>query len=169
MKNSLGHMPLQLGQFVTENAALDNVNPTSQLCNMTFFRSSSQRCSVKKMFLEISQNSQENTCTRVWWFQGNGDLQLKKRLWDRCFPVKLVKFLGTFFSEHIRTTASVYRKLNLLLITELLMAFPSLEIQRRLNTDRFLYLKIGKGGSRAAATSKMERFVIIVIVTAGSR
>ena len=23
-----------------------------------------QRCSVKKMFLEISQNSQENTCTR---------------------------------------------------------------------------------------------------------
>ena len=24
-----------------------------------------QRCSVKKMFLEISQNSQENTCVRV--------------------------------------------------------------------------------------------------------
>ena len=24
-----------------------------------------QRCSVKKMFLEISQNSQENTCARV--------------------------------------------------------------------------------------------------------
>ena len=24
-----------------------------------------QRCSVKKVFLEISQNSQENTCTRV--------------------------------------------------------------------------------------------------------
>ena len=24
-----------------------------------------QRCSVKKLFLEISQNSQENTCARV--------------------------------------------------------------------------------------------------------
>ena len=24
-----------------------------------------QRCSLKKVFLEISQNSQENTCTRV--------------------------------------------------------------------------------------------------------
>ena len=24
-----------------------------------------RRCSVKKLFLEISQNSQENTCTRV--------------------------------------------------------------------------------------------------------
>ena len=24
-----------------------------------------QRCSVKEVFLEISQNSQENTCTRV--------------------------------------------------------------------------------------------------------
>ena len=29
------------------------------------FRSSHQRCSVKKVFLEISQNSQENTCVRV--------------------------------------------------------------------------------------------------------
>ena len=28
-------------------------------------RSVLQRCSVKKVFIEISQNSQENTCTRV--------------------------------------------------------------------------------------------------------
>ena len=27
-----------------------------------------QRCSVEKVFLEISQNSQENTCTRVSFF-----------------------------------------------------------------------------------------------------
>ena len=26
-----------------------------------------QMCSVKKVFLEISQNSQENTCTRVFF------------------------------------------------------------------------------------------------------
>ena len=26
-----------------------------------------QRCSLKKVFLKISQNSQENTCTRVYF------------------------------------------------------------------------------------------------------
>ena len=36
----------------------------------------------KKMFLEISQNSQENTCARLATL-------LKKRLWHRCFPVNL--------------------------------------------------------------------------------
>ena len=28
-----------------------------------------QRCSVKKVFLEISENSQENTCARVSYFE----------------------------------------------------------------------------------------------------
>ena len=28
-------------------------------------RSSNQRCSVKKVFLEIAENSQENTCASV--------------------------------------------------------------------------------------------------------
>ena len=32
---------------------------------MENFRSSHPRCSVKKLFLEISQNSQENTCARA--------------------------------------------------------------------------------------------------------
>ena len=35
---------------------------------MANFRSSHQRCSVKKVFLEVSQNSQENTCARVSFF-----------------------------------------------------------------------------------------------------
>ena len=53
-----------------------------------------QRCSVKKVFVEISQNSQENTCARVSF--------LKKRLWHRCFPVNFVKFLRTsFLKEHL--------------------------------------------------------------------
>ena len=46
-----------------------------------------QRCSVKMVFLEVSQNSQENTCGRVW---------------HRCFLVNFVKFLRTpFFIEHL--------------------------------------------------------------------
>ena len=34
-----------------------------------------QRCSVKKVFLEISQNSQENTCARVSFFNKVADLR----------------------------------------------------------------------------------------------
>ena len=53
-----------------------------------------RRCSVKKVFLEILQNSQENTCARV---------SVKKRLWHRCFPVNFAKFLRTpFLTEHLR-------------------------------------------------------------------
>ena len=52
-----------------------------------------QRSSVNKVFLEISQNSQESACTRV--------SLLIKRLWQRCFPVNFVKFIRTsFFIEH---------------------------------------------------------------------
>ena len=68
----------------------------------TFF----QRCSAKKMFLEISQNSQENTCARVFFKKIAGlrpATLLKKRLWHRCFPVNFAKFLRTpFLTEHFR-------------------------------------------------------------------
>ena len=60
-----------------------------------------QRCSLKKVFLEISQNSQENTCARVCNFIRPATL-LKKRPWHRFFPVNFVKFLRThFFIEHL--------------------------------------------------------------------
>ena len=61
-------------------------------------RSSHQRCSVKKVFLEISQNSQENTCARVSFLI----TLLKKRPWHRCFPVNFVKFLtGRLFLLYV--------------------------------------------------------------------
>ena len=51
-------------------------------------------CSVKKAFLEISQNSQENACARV--------SSLKMRFWHSCFPVNLGKFLRTsFLTDHL--------------------------------------------------------------------
>ena len=56
-------------------------------CINTFhvFRSS------KKVFLEILQNSQENSCvSRLWEF-----LCQNKRLWHRRFRVNFVKFLRT--------------------------------------------------------------------------
>ena len=54
------------------------------------------------MFLEISQNSQENVCARVSFLiklQRPATL-LKKILRHRCFPVNFVKFLRTTFSQN---------------------------------------------------------------------
>ena len=59
---------------------------------------------MKNVFLEIPQNSQENTCTRVSF----SATLLKKRLWHRCFPVNFTKFLRTpFFNRTPLVTASV--------------------------------------------------------------
>ena len=62
------------------------------------------RCSVKKLFLEISQNSQKSTCARVSFLtklQARGPATiLKKGLWHRCFPVNFVKFLKTAFLQY---------------------------------------------------------------------
>ena len=67
-----------------------------------------QRCSVKKVLLEISQNSQENTCARVSFLiklQASGirsTTLLKKRLWHWCFSLNFAKFLRTLFlTEHL--------------------------------------------------------------------
>ena len=65
----------------------------------------SRRCSVKKMFLKISQNSQENTCARVSFLikiQALGlQLYQKERLRRKCFPANFAKFSRiTFFIEH---------------------------------------------------------------------
>ena len=51
-----------------------------------FYRNSHRRCSLKKVFLKISQISQENTCVGV------------------PFLIKL----QVYFKEHLRTTASVF-------------------------------------------------------------
>ena len=57
------------------------------------------------MFLEIWQNSLENTCARVFFNKVVGlrpATLLKRRLWHSCFPVNFVKFLGTpFIKEHL--------------------------------------------------------------------
>ena len=55
----------------------------------------------KIAFLEISQNSQENTCVRVSFLtklQASGlQLYFKNRLWHTCFPVNFAKFFRTLF------------------------------------------------------------------------
>ena len=59
----------------------------------------------KKVFLEISQNSQENTCARASFLiklQAWPETLSKRGLWHRCFHVNFVKFLRTpFLTEHL--------------------------------------------------------------------
>ena len=56
-----------------------------------------RRCLVfKEVFLKISQNSQENTCTRASF------LIKLKTIWRRCFLVNFAKFIRPpFFIEHL--------------------------------------------------------------------
>ena len=56
-----------------------------------------QRCSAKKLFFEILQNLQENTCASAPFFEKVAGLSplLKERLRHRCFPVNFAKLLRT--------------------------------------------------------------------------
>ena len=73
------------------------------------------------MFLEISQNSQENTCVRVSFLiklKAPATL-LKNRFWHRFFPVNFAKFLRTPFSQNtsgrrLLKLCNIYGKLPVL-------------------------------------------------------
>ena len=72
-------------------------------------RSSRQRCSVRKGVLRnFTKFTGKHLCQSLFFNKVAG-LRLvtlfKKRLWHRCFPVSLVKFLRTSFL-HRRATAS---------------------------------------------------------------
>ena len=58
----------------------------------------------KKVFLEISQHSQENTCTRVSFLiklQASGNL-LKKETLAQVFSCEVCEIsINTFFTEHL--------------------------------------------------------------------
>ena len=69
-----------------------------------------QTCSVKKMFLVISQNSQENTCARVSFSTKlHAATLLKKRLYHKFFPVN---FQTSLFKKQLRWL--LLQKINVL-------------------------------------------------------
>ena len=83
---------------------------TKTYCYKKFYRTVARWCSVKKLLLEISRNSQENTCVRVSF---------------------LINFLeiskNTFFTEHLWTTTSepcVYKTCLLNHLFEFAPKFP---------------------------------------------
>ena len=100
-------------------------------------------CSVKKVVLEISQNSQENKCTRVPFLIP----LLKKRLWHRCSPVYFVKFLRTSFLQNTsggcfcNCSYEVYMVVSVLII-EVLLGYTIKFIRIYLtNTPRIFHVE----------------------------
>ena len=79
--------------------------------NDSFYRSGRPGCSVKKLFLEILQNSQESTCTRVsFLMKSRAATLLEKRLCHRCFPVNFCEiFRNTFCYRTPLAAASIFR------------------------------------------------------------
>ena len=72
---------------------------------MHICRSSHQGCSMKKVFFEISQNSQENTSFRVSGLQ----LYLKRDTLAQRFSCEFCEiYKNTFFTGHLWTTASEF-------------------------------------------------------------
>ena len=84
----------------------------------------------KKVFLEISQNSQENNCGRP-----RPATLLKKSLWYRCFLVNFVKCLRTPFSQNTfgwdclwkNKLTECFAKKNSFLCTQLLGFEPTIQ------------------------------------------
>ena len=64
-----------------------------------------QRCSVKRVFLEIEQLTEKHLCQSLIFNRVEGPRPatlLNKRLWHRCFPVNFMKFLrAPFYTEHL--------------------------------------------------------------------
>ena len=92
------------------------VCPSHLLQSVTGTFRNIRRCSVKKVFLRISQNSQENICARVSFLIKLKALHatlLKETLRHRCFPVNFSKFLRTFFFlEHLHWLLLKIQKSN---------------------------------------------------------
>ena len=86
-------------------------------------RSSHQRCSVRKMFLEISQNSRENTCARVSFL-------IKLQVEVRCNFIKKENLALVFFYEFCKISKNTF-------FTEHLLATAFLSITTKLRKDLF--------------------------------
>ena len=102
-----------------------------------------QRCFAKKVFLEISQNSQEKHLSENFLFNKVKGLRLatlsKKRLWHRCFPVNFTKFLRTPFLQN--TPADCFCVYTPLWKNQLYIVLSKRQIFVFCNTSFFFELK----------------------------
>ena len=105
--------------------------------SLYFLRGSQQECSIKQVLLENSQNSQENTCARVFFKKVQGlspATLLKKRLWHRCFLVNFTKFLRTSFLQN--TSGRCFWTMIYLLWIIYVSVWRKLDIKKDWNRNR---------------------------------
>ena len=83
------------------------------------YRSSHERCSIKNMFLKISQKfTGKHLCQSLFLIklQASSCNFIKKRLWQRCFLVNFVKFLRMAFLQNsfgrLLLKTSIYKYLQ---------------------------------------------------------
>ena len=78
-------------------------------CNLFFSEAVVQKCSVKKVFLKILQNSQKNICARVCNFVKKRVSDINVFLWilrnfqEQPFPVAVSFPVSEVYSESFRT------------------------------------------------------------------
>ena len=80
--------------------------------NFPAYRRSHRKCSVRKGFSEISQNSQENSSARVSFLiklEASACNFIKKETLVQVFSSDFYEISNNiFFTEHLRVTASVH-------------------------------------------------------------
>ena len=94
-------------------------------CLIGFYRSSHQRCSIKKLFEKISKYSQENSFVRVsskvaglQCYQKETPAQLSSCVYCEIFK-------NTYFEERLRMATSVSKYASAIQVIFLLVEYPS--------------------------------------------
>ena len=88
---------------------LETLEITEDSPNENIFKKQPLACSVKKVFLNISQNSQENTCTKAYFLiklPEACNFIKRNTLAKMLFCEFCELFKNTFFTENLRVTAS---------------------------------------------------------------
>ena len=87
---------------------VNNLNPAELFSYFHTCISSHQRCSIKKVFLKILPNSQENTCARAFFLiKLQACYFIKKETLTLVLSYEFCQFFkNTFLTERPETTAS---------------------------------------------------------------
>ena len=99
-----------------------------------FSEAAAQRCSVKKVFLEISQNPQEYTSTRVSFLiklQTEACNFIKKETLARFFPVNFTNSKNNFSYRTPPVAASVFKEIFLNIMSKRIDTNSRFKVNRK--------------------------------------
>ena len=85
------------------------LEPNPNALSPTAAPKQSQRCSVKKVFLNISQNSHENLCQSLLFNKEGFSKFIKKEALAQVFSCEFCEiFKNIYFTEHLQATAFLW-------------------------------------------------------------